>query len=123
MKADEARELVNLINAMIEENSEVIEEAEVVEEPVEKVYPDEAKTKKMFRGQIPEGFDWAEASVVRSPMTGDRVFLKYGDEKRWIPDLETLTAIGWDLGGVEGIEDEQMKGLKEAYGVLAARLW
>jgi len=128
MKPDEMKQLVSLINTFEVEEDVVgdavdlpIIEGELVEE--EKSFIDEAKTKKMFRGNTPEGFDWNEADVVRSPATGDRVFLKYGNEKRWIPDLETLTAIGWDLGMVKGITDDEMKELKEGYGILASRLW
>jgi len=129
MKRSEVEQIVSLLNSMIDETGLEIDEVitpatmDVLEESYAWVEPDENKTKKMFRQAVPEGFDWAKVEVVRSPITGDRVFMKFGDEKRWIPDLETLEAMGHDLGTVKDISDEDMRGLKEKYGLLSAKLW
>jgi hypothetical protein len=121
MTQEEVQRIVDLLNTMIdEEATEEVTEAEVVKEFV---YPDEEKTKKMFRNQVPEEFKWEEVEVVRSPITGDRVFMLFNGEKRWIPDLGTLEAMGWELSDVKNISDDEMRTLSEKYGILASRLW
>lgn len=126
MKREEIEKLVNFINTMIDEDGitepqlSEIEEGEVIKE-LPDLTPEQLK--KLFRNQVPENFDISRISAVRSPMTGDRVFLKYGDEKRWIPDLGTLERLGMNLGDVKDMTDEEMRGIKEGFGLLSSKLW
>jgi len=133
MLRKEADELVKLIESFVEvEPSQApvqapelgeIEEGEVVPEEVAPVELTEDQLKKAFRHQVPEDFDPAKVEMVRSPMTGDRVFLKYEDERRWVPDLETLEAFGFNLSDVKDLKDEELRELKEGFGLLSKRLW
>ena len=126
MKREEIEKLVNFINTMIDENG--IEEGEIIEESappesVPTVELTEEQIKKLFRNQVPENFDISKIGAVRSPMTGDRVFLKYGDEKRWVPDLDTLERLGITLADVKDITDSEMREIKEGFGLLSSKLW
>jgi hypothetical protein len=120
MKAEEAQQLVDLINTLVDDA--VIEEAQIVEEPKE-VGLSEEETNKLFRRSVPEGFSWENARPARAAITGDRVFLIFGEERRWIPDLETLQKMGWDLGDVENIPDDEIRKLKEGFGLFSCKLW
>jgi hypothetical protein len=121
MKKEEADQLKKLIDSFTESSAEVVEEAPQVDEPRKAITEDELKL--AFRNDVPEGFTVGKADVVRSSITGDRVFLRFDGERRWIPDLDTLTAFGWDLGDVQDIAEEEMKELKEGFGLLQSSLW
>lgn len=135
MLRKEAEELKKLIDSFVVDEPEAaplpeVEEGEVIPEvePVETVEPEpveltESEIKKMFRQMVPEGFDPAKVEVVRSSKTGDRVFLKFGGERRWIPDLETLEKLGYNLGDVKNVPDEEMATLREGFGLLSVKLW
>jgi len=132
MKKLEAEELKKLIDSFVEEDSPPkgtgklpgLEEGEVIAPPIEPVKElTEEEIKKMFRGSVPEGFDQTKAEAVRSPLTGDRVFLKFGEERRWIPDTETLDKLGITMGDVKNITDDEMRALKEGFGLFSAKLW
>jgi hypothetical protein len=129
MLRSEAEELKKLIDSFVVEveaeplaeveEGEVVEELEV-KEPVELT---EDQLKKAFRHQVPTDFDPSKVEMVRSPMTGDRVFLKYDNERRWVPDLETLEAFGFELGDVKDVTDDELRELKEGFGLLSKKLW
>jgi hypothetical protein len=131
MLRNEAEELKKLIDSfVVEVEAEPlteVEEGEVVPEDVvevkEPVELTEQQLKQAFRHQVPENFDPKKVEMVRSPMTGDRVFLKYEDERRWIPDLETLEAFGFNLSDVKEKKDDEMRALKEGFGLLSKKLW
>lgn len=124
----EADELKRLIDSMTAPEvvgdavdlPEIAEGETITEAPVEIT---EAEIKKMFRGQVPEGFNPAGVELVRSPKTGDRVFMKYGEERRWIPDPDTIEKLGYTMGDIKEITDDEMAELKEGFGLLSAKLW
>lgn len=137
MLREEADELIKVINSFVEPvtgmtgtpGPELVEpmpevgEGEVISEDKAPVELTETELRKAFRNQVPEGFDPAKVEMVRSPKTGDRVFLKYEDERRWVPDLPTLEAFGFGLEDVKEIKDEELEALKEGYGILTKKLW
>ena len=133
MDLEEAEVLKKMIDSLVEgKDVEVIEEAEIVSAPddikgdafdmPEKELSTE-ETKKLFRQSVPEDFNWKEAEVVRSPITGDRVFLRFRNEKRWIPDLQTLEKMGFDLSDVKDITDDEMRIIPEKMGLLTVERW
>jgi len=136
MKRSEVEKIVNLLNDMIEEDgiedfpvgsceNSIIKEAIHARnvEIADKIELTDDQIKKLFRNQVPENFDISKVGAVRSPMTGDRVFLKYENEKRWIPDLETLERLGMTLADVKDITDAEMREIKEGFGLLSSKLW
>jgi hypothetical protein len=126
LSVQEASELKNLIDSFTVSEEPVmpeIEEGEVIPEEKPPVELTEAEVKKMFRQMVPEGFTPEGVEVVRSPKTGDRVFMKFGNERRWIPDLETLQKLGYQLKDVKDIPDDEMAVLKEGFGLLSTKLW
>jgi len=127
MNIREAGELKKLIDSFVESPCEtaILKEAEKLkEEPAkEPVAITKDEENQLFRSMVPEGFDWKDAKPVRSPLTQDRVFLQFGKERRWIPDLETLQRIGYGLADVQDIDDEQMRELKEGFGLLSVKIW
>jgi hypothetical protein len=131
MLRSEADELIKVINSfVVEVEAEPLTEVDeggavtlMVDESSEPVELTEEELRKAFRHQVPENFDPSKVEMVRSPMTGDRVFLKYVNERRWIPDLETLEAFGFTLEDVKEIKDDELRELKEGFGLLSKRLW
>ncbi len=129
MKKEEAEQFKKLIDSFIDSFVEIGEGEAVLpvpsddENPKEKVEFSEADLKKLFRNLVPEGFDLEKAEAIRSPKTLDRVFLKFDNEKRWIPDPETLEKLGFTLADVKEIPDEEMKNIKEGFGLFSVKLW
>ena len=123
-EADELKKLIDSFVVEVEvEPLKEVEEGEIVPEAKEPVELTEEQLKKAFRNQVPEDFNPSKVEMVRSPMTGDRVFLKYEDERRWVPDLETLEAFGFNLGDVKELKDDELRELKEGFGLLSKKLW
>ena len=120
MNIKEAEELKKLIDSFTGLEAPPESVVEPAKEPVA-ITKDEEN--QLFRSMVPEGFDWKDAKPVRSPLTQDRVFLQFGKERRWIPDLETLQRIGYGLADVQDIDDEQMRELKEGFGLLSVKIW
>ena len=123
----EADDLIKVVNSFVgsevqEVRVEKVEEGEPVEQESKPELTEE-ETKKLFRGQVPETFDFSEASFVRAGSTGDKVWLKFKETKRWVPDLETLEKIGYGLDDVEEVKDEELRALKEEFSLYPARLW
>ena len=125
MNQREADELKKLIDSFVEDKPQKVDEGKEDFEPEEKkeVLLTAEEEKQLFRNMIPDNFNWEEVTLIRSPLTQDRVFLKFGGERRWIPDLETLEKMGFTLNDVENIEDDEMRKLKEGLGLLSEKLW
>jgi hypothetical protein len=144
MLRKEADELKKLIDSFVEESSTTttnsnvesvkyvdelpeISEGEVIPPEIDPIPQPkqitELELKKMFRNQVPENFDPNKVELVRSPMTGDRVFMKYDGTRRWMPDPETMEKLGFTMGDVRETTDEEVKELTEKFGLLSAKLW
>jgi len=125
MNQAEATELKKLIDSFVVEEGEPTPVVEVIDGEVEKpkVELTEEELNKLFRRSIPEGFKLADADAVRGQTTGDKVFLRFNGEKRWVPDLETLEKLGFNLADVKNLTDEEVKELKEGFGLFSAKLW
>ncbi len=127
MNRNEADELKKLIDSFVTVDEimtgETITITGLSEEPKPVKRPTEEELKKMFRGNVPEGFSFDTARVIRFPLSGDRVFLEFGGEKRWIPDPETLDRLGFKIEDAVEITDEEAKDLKEGYQLFPAKLW
>jgi hypothetical protein len=122
MNLEEADILKKMIDSLVEgKEVEVIEE--ITETKTEQSALSEEETKKLFRQSVPEDFNWKEAEPVRSPITGDRVFLKFRNEKRWVPDLQTLEKMGFDLSDVKDLTDDEMRIIPEKMGLLTVERW
>jgi hypothetical protein len=120
MKQTEADELKKLIDSFVEFDIQEVKVEEVTKEPIE-LSPENLMA--LFRNEIPEGFDINNAKFIRSPKSGDRGFLVHGEERRWIPDLETLEAIGYGLDDIKDVTDEELDRYKERFGLLTSKLW
>jgi len=133
MNLEEADILKKMIDSLVEgKEVEVVEEPEIVSAPddikgdafdMPETEISEEETKKLFRQSVPEDFNWKEAEPVRSPITGDRVFLKFRNEKRWVPDLQTLEKMGFDLSDVKDLTDDEMRTIPEKMGLLTVERW
>lgn len=122
MKKQEAEELKKIIDSFVESEkgiNSVVEETEIKPE----IVLTEEELNKLFRREVPEGFNLKETKIVRSKSTGDRVFLIFREKKYWIPDIETLEKIGFNLGDVEEVSDEEIKKYSEGYAFFSVKLW
>lgn len=127
MKSQEAEELKRLIDSFVEDDTQPVPPEELGEEMLQDIITafdlsgDEQN--KLFRGDVPSDGDY-EYRFVRSGMMGDRVFMEInGNERRWVPDLETLERLGGHLNEVVDITDEEMAELKEGFGLLSVKRW
>lgn len=123
MKKEEAKLLKELIDSFPPDEETPQTPQPEPSEPKEKVEITKEELNKLFRGLLPEGFDLSKSEPVRSPISGDKVFLRFDGERRWIPDLDTLEKLGWDLGDVKEITDEEIKKLKDGFALLSVKLW
>lgn len=123
MKKEEAKLLKELIDSFPLDEETLQTPQPEPSEPKEKVEITKEELNKLFRGLLPEGFDLSKSEPVRSPISGDKVFLRFDGERRWIPDLDTLEKLGWDLGDVKEITDEEIKKLKDGFALLSVKLW
>ena len=122
MNRKEANEVITLINTFVDDYDEnVSSETEALKEP--KVELTKEELKKLFRNKVPEGFSFDKADLVRNSTTGDKVWLRFNETKRWIPDLPTLEKMGYGLSDVKEISDEDIKGLKEEQSIFPKRIW
>lgn len=122
MKVEEAEVLKKMIDSLVEgKDVEIVEET--AETTTEQSALSEEETIKLLRQNVPEDFNWKEAEVVRSPITGDRVFLRFRNEKRWVPDLQTLEKMGFDLSDVKDLTDYEMRRIPEKMGLLTVERW
>lgn len=120
MKKSEAEEIKKLIDSFVEEEATYEEVTEVKKEPITFT---EDELQKLFRKDVPAGFDLSKAEVINGKATGDRVFLKFGNERRHIPDPETLERLGFTFADVKQASDEEMREMKEGFGLLSVKLW
>lgn len=106
----------------LQENQQVTDQGKTdLPEAVQPQTPEEAKTdvwgtpinEDQTPVPAPEPIEYEQPFLARSVATGDKVFLVYKDERRWITSPEALAGLGYQFGDEHEIKYNQLTKYKE----------